>query len=172
MLAADIRKTPADRARLVENAKPGMEEAVGQYFDIDPWERILIEDTVDVIIPSIMPKPISRSRKPIPTLEATSEAHRRQYVTLLCDVLNGWARRGRERVSGEVVYAELAGAAVVTLTRGTALTPYVERSAPSELAKALSRLRKALPRRAGAPACAAAAVRSPGHPRRTRSGPR
>lgn len=147
-LAADIRKTPADRARLVESVKPGMEEAVGQYFDIDPWERILIEDTVDVIIPSIMPKPISR--KPTPTLEDASEAHRRQYVTILCDVLNGWARRGQERVSGEVVYAKSAGAAVATLTRGTTSTPYVERSAPSELAKALSRLRKTLPRRAGA----------------------
>ena len=73
----------ANRAEVVESCISKMTHLVFAYFDIYPIERILIDDTNNILMPS------TRRRKAtdkIPTLRTSTEAARDQYT-------NGFVKR-------------------------------------------------------------------------------
>ena len=112
------------------------------YYDIDEWERVLIEDTVMVFEPSSTP---SASSTKVPTLKSTSPEQREAYVSTLCRMLNSMATGHGPCISGAVTYSGSAGQAVVTLRRNGPTARYAEEEAPDELKNALARISQVLP---------------------------
>ena len=104
----------ADRAEVAASCIANMTELVFDYFDIDPIERILIEDTINVLMHS------TRRRKAtdkIPTLQGSTQSARDQYTKLLCETLNEWANGGPYRVAGQVLTSTDSGLGVVIIDK-------------------------------------------------------
>ncbi|MEK7406083.1 MAG: N-6 DNA methylase [Acidobacteriota bacterium] len=114
--AARAGEDPLDRENLVRRVSESIEPRVEEYFDILPLEKMLIDDTVRVIIPSVRP---TRKRRVVPTIEPSTEKQRDDYRKRLCDTLNGWAKSGPFIVQGwTAASAELGiGVAVLQKTR-------------------------------------------------------
>jgi hypothetical protein len=72
---------------------------VEEYFDVLPMEKLLIEDTNTVVIPSVRP---TRARLLVPTIMPVKSAQLDAYRDRVCEMLNGWAKRGRFAVRGQV----------------------------------------------------------------------
>jgi len=84
-------------------------------------EITLVEDTCDVYEPSSTPPTPS---SPIPTLRETTEHHRLDYSSLLCETLNEWSEidqpRGRKRpfyFSAESAVLDKTGMVLVTIKK-------------------------------------------------------
>jgi hypothetical protein len=129
-----------DRDGIVRTATASIEGLVDEYFDILPIEKVLIDDTVKFIIPSVRP---TRARAVIPTIKPSSEEQQKRYIMRLCDTLNGWAKGGPSVVQGHaIVSAKLGiGVAILQKTR-TGSTPFQEPEGSDGLLVALGRLRK------------------------------
>lgn len=136
-----------DRKGIVREASNAVEPLIEEYFDILPLEKLLIEDTIKIIIPSIQPR---RNQMPVSTVEPSTTAQRKRYRDRVRDMLNGWAKNSPFTVRGEV-YAS------VSLGIGIAVFEMIEKSAPSspmpdtdfDLLKTLNRLRTTVARSSG-----------------------
>jgi len=104
----------ADRADIVQSVQTKINELVYEYFDVDEVERVLVEDTNTVIIPSTRP---SRASEDIPTLRTSTLTRREEYKHLLCDTLNGWAHEGPYRVEGRIEVSARSGVGIFVLER-------------------------------------------------------
>lgn len=89
----DTKRHPHQRDRIVQQAQVKAERLIDEYFDINEIERILVDDTNAVIIPSVRP---SRSKPGVPTIQPATESERNQYSALLCATLNQWAHKDYE----------------------------------------------------------------------------
>ncbi len=134
------------RTEQVAVARREIEPLIHDYYGLDGDERTLIDDTVKIIEPSSTPTSPDSS---VRTLRPSSPEERHAYADTLCRVLNGWASRAGQRVSGKVVYAPFAKIAVVTLTKGASQIPFQEQNAPEEVAKRLKRVNQLLTKQAG-----------------------
>ena len=65
----------SDRESIVRETQSAVETLVFEYFDLDEVEKVLVEDTNKVIIPSIRP---SRASDKIPTLQTSSSPERKE----------------------------------------------------------------------------------------------
>jgi hypothetical protein len=124
----------------VGEATEVIESCVDEYFDIHPSERILIDDTVAIIIPSIQP---TAKRMPVPTVKTASTDQQTAYVKRICDTLSGWSRPDT-RVLGNAALSESLGIGMTVLEKvsstGSAQPPSVE----DGVLAALSRLKTAI----------------------------
>jgi hypothetical protein len=102
-----------DRKGIVSQAQAEAEKLVEEYFDIDGIERALIGDTENVIIPSFRP---TRAYPDVPAVHPSTEAQRAAYTKLLCDTLNGWAKK-EYQVHGKAGTAGAAGVGLVVLEK-------------------------------------------------------
>jgi predicted RNA methylase len=103
-----------DRKGLVAEASSAIDGLLYEYFDVLPNERILIEDTLRVSVPSVRP---TRNRKPIPTIEPSTEGQRTEYIGKLCSTLNEWASRSPYEVQGHVRASARLGVAIAVLRK-------------------------------------------------------
>ena len=117
-----------------------------EYYGIDKWERILIEDTVKIFEPSSTPGAASTS---VPTLKPVSRKEREAHVSTLCGMLNSMAAAKGPRIGGTVTHSGSAGQAVVTLRRNGSTPAYTENKDSGDLKKALQRISKVLPENKG-----------------------
>lgn len=132
---------PQDRASLLANARDELALLVWQYYDVDEFESILIEDTVRRIIPSSTPHPGATI---LPTLKSSVPQERKEYVELLCRVLNEWGRSSRQKTSGRTVVSSNSDLAIVTLSKGDRKEAYKEESAQAALDESLAHVRSLL----------------------------
>ena len=131
----------ANREDIVRVASESIETLIDEYFDVLPLEKILIDDTVQVIIPSVRP---SRANLIIPTIKPSTQIQQGQYVKRLCDTLNGWAKNGPYTVRGKATASERLGIAVAILEKSlTGKTEWDEAGDLDDLLIALERFRKA-----------------------------
>jgi hypothetical protein len=133
----------ANRAGIVQAAGRKIEPLVEEYFDVLPPEKLLISDTVNVIIDSARP---TRARPLVPTLKAANDAQRTAYRDRVCEMLNGWAKGGPFAVRGQVQASELLGIGIVVLEkveREQAARPMYDNS--KGLIQLLDNVRKAIP---------------------------
>ena len=107
--AAQAKKDFADRTGIVSNASSEIEPLIYEYFGITDSERDLINDTMNLIIPSTRP---TRSRLNVPTVKRSTPAQRGDFVKRICDMLNRWSKRGSQGVRGSVITSEEAGVGV------------------------------------------------------------
>ncbi len=103
-----------DREGIIVQAQAEAEKLVEEYFDIDSVEKMLIEDTNKLIIPSVRP---TRKRVNVPTIQPSSTKQREAYTQLLCDTLNSWAKGGEYQVSGRASANPFAGVGLVVLEK-------------------------------------------------------
>ena len=101
------------RDNIVARAQAKAESLLEEYFDINEIERILIDDTNAVIIPSVRP---TRVRTEVPTILPAREGDYANYITLLCNTLNGWASPHYE-VKGRAVSDGKLGVGMVVLEK-------------------------------------------------------
>lgn len=133
--AKDASGLLADRDAIIEKSTSAIELLIDEYFDVLPIERALVDDTTQVIIPSVRP---GRGRTDIPTIKPSTDAQRKRYVKRLCDTLNGWARKGRAVVHGQALSSDKLGIGVAILQKGSAGT--TASSSPEDTADLLAAL--------------------------------
>ena len=138
--ARKAQKALADRDALVADAQSEIEELIYEYFDVLPSERILVEDTVRLTIPSFRPGP---RRPSVPAIDPSTTNDRTRYTDRLCATLNGWANRGDARVVGSATASECVGIGLVVLEKVSRQTSKSPSSANGDLLAALDRLRDA-----------------------------
>jgi hypothetical protein len=103
-----------NRKDIVERATASIEILINEYFDILPIEKALVDDTVQVIIPSVRP---TRARRVVPTIKPSTVAQQEHYIKRLCDTLNGWAKGGQFIVKGHAIVSERLGIGVAMLQK-------------------------------------------------------
>lgn len=141
-------KHSSEQKAAVANAMAQIEPLIDEYFDILPMERDLINDTINVSIPSTRP---TRARPAVPTVMNSSAEQRKQYIVRVCEMLNRWSRRGPSGVRGQAVASEKLGVGLAVLEK-------VDRArldAPMEqlegsLTESLARLQKLVSRKQAA----------------------
>jgi hypothetical protein len=142
----DIEKNPGRAGLIVQNHSGDIDELVYQYYDVDSWEESLINDTVELWIPSATPK-AGDSRIP-PALELSQPSHRQAYIVLLLDALNAWAKRSDKRIDGDIVISSGTGLGIVSLSRvskeASPASPQEENSS-EQLDGILERINRFLP---------------------------
>ena len=139
-----IAKSPlnlTEREHEVAAAKREIEPWVFEYFGVTATERILIEDTVKLFIPSSTPGTLDGE---IPTLDDSSEKERTEYANQLCQTINTWGRGKGKLLSARGRIAEKIGLSLLVLTKGKTKTGYTEAAAPDEVAKAIAGIEKAI----------------------------
>ncbi len=131
------------RGTAIQAATDVITPLVDEYFDIQPSERMLIEDTTNILIPSIQP---SQKAMPVPTVTPSTDDQQTAYVERVCDTLNTWTKTGRFMVRGIVISSARLGIGIAKLEK-------VERSDTKrpiepmgqDLISAFDRLRSAIP---------------------------
>ncbi len=111
--AKEASQAFVDREEIVDRTQWYADKLIGEYFDINETERMLIADTARIIIPSIQP---SRGKMDVPTIKQSSNTLRASYAKLLCDRLNGWAQQDY-RVHCKVVADSIFGVGMVVLEK-------------------------------------------------------
>lgn len=135
----DAQKPLVDRDSVVDATQAAVEPLVYEYFDVLPTERLLVEDTVRLSIPSFRPGPKRRS---VPAIEPSKRDERTQYTKRLCGTLNGWARGGQSRVVGSPSVSEAAGVGLVVLEKVERGSPTAILNGNGDLLAALDELRQ------------------------------
>lgn len=133
-----------NRKELVRAADRAIEPLIIEYFDILPFEKTLIDDTLKVIIPSIRP---TRKRRIVRTILPSKPEERDKYTQRLCDTLNGWAQSGRFVVRGQAIASEQLGIGVAILQKTVSNQPQTQNEDHSSLLTSLERLRRVTSRR-------------------------
>ena len=104
-----------DREGVVRAVRGSTEALIDEYFDILPTEKVVIDDAVRVIIPSVRP---TRRRPIVPTIDPSNEELQRDdYVNRLCETLNGWAKSGPFIVQGRADASARLGIGVAVLQK-------------------------------------------------------
>jgi type I restriction-modification system DNA methylase subunit len=147
-LKVQISQNFLDRKALIEQSKRHLYILICRYYQIDEFEQILIEDTVNRWIPSSTP---NRGTANIPTLKNSSSSEREEYLNLLCRLLNTWSSRSRYNVSGEIISSSKSGMGVIILHKDArqASPQDFERTSSSKLDEVLERISRMLPQHEG-----------------------
>jgi hypothetical protein len=128
-----------DRRGVVTAAKREITPLIYEYFDVDETERVAIEDTNEIVIPSTRP---TNAASTLATLKHPNAAAQAQYIDTLTSTLNHWARGGPQRVSGRSMTAVWSGVGAVELRRFEGAEPRQPAGDDKELLATLDRLRK------------------------------
>ncbi|MCK4783852.1 MAG: hypothetical protein KAV87_08895, partial [Desulfobacteraceae bacterium] len=146
-LKASIEKEYLGREEKVKGAMQNIEPVVYEYYEVSEREQMLIEDTVNIFKRSMMPTSVSKKVRTI--RKPTLLDERKDYVELLCGIVNSWAKRSKFRVSGKVEYSNILGISVVTLCKSEKSKPFQQSQTSDELQAALKSIQKALPEKKG-----------------------
>lgn len=138
-----------NRQEIIQNEKDELLKYIYEYYDIDEYEQILIDDTINISIPSIQP---NRGTWPIPTLVRSEPQERKEYLKLLCDVINTWARKSQYTIIGNIIVSTKMGAAIIVLNRKIKVEQNwvdIEQDSTQELDDILQRIIRLLPNQQG-----------------------
>jgi len=145
-LKALIEKNYMAQEKGTKDAMQDIEPLVYDYYGISEREQMLIEDTVKIFKPSMMP---SSANNKVRTIESPTPNERMDYVKLLCNILNAWAKRSKFRVNGKVEYSSVLGEAIVTLWKSSEVESVRQIKTSDDLQVALKNIQQALPGRMG-----------------------
>lgn len=103
----------SNRQDIVDRTQQDANKLIEEYFDIDDYERMLIADTVNIIIPSVQP---TRGKMNIPSIKQSTAQMRKVYTDLLCNRLNSWSR-SEYLVHGKAIADPKTGLGLVILQK-------------------------------------------------------
>lgn len=101
------------RTQYTETATELIEPLINEYFELQPVEKILVDDATRIIIPSVQPR---RTQMPVPTIEPSSDAQRASYASQLTESLNRWST-GISSVKTNTVVSSSSGIGLVVLEK-------------------------------------------------------
>lgn len=132
------------RGSAVADASRAIEPLINEYFGVQPSERLLIADTVNVIIPSVQP---TRSRVSVPTMTAVADEVLVEYKDRLCETLSQWSGKTNNLV-GRIARSRKLGIAMTIIERTDGRKPSKASDAIDDMdvLALIERLQKALPR--------------------------
>lgn len=130
----ESQKPLVDRDAVIRDTQTAIDPLVYEYFDVLPTERVLVEDTIRVSIPSFRPGPV-------PAMEPSTPDQRARYTDRLCSTLNGWAKGSASRVIGAPTVSESVGVGLVVLEKVSRGTQASHQQVNGELLAALDGLR-------------------------------
>ncbi|MBI5187023.1 MAG: hypothetical protein HZA01_15055 [Nitrospinae bacterium] len=145
-LKEDIQGNFLERKNSIKETQGIIEPLIYDYYEISEQEKMLIEDTVNILEPSSTPHSVKGN---IPTLKPATFENRKTYVDLLCEVLNSWGKRSKFKVSGEAKISTSIGLGIVTLRKSDSIKPYSENTTSDALQSSLKRITKTLPEEKG-----------------------
>jgi hypothetical protein len=137
-----------DRTNAIEDATAEIEPLVEEYFDVQPLEKILIADTLNIVIPSVQP---TQKRMPVPTVKHSNPTQRESYVRRVCELLNGWARGSEYIVHATTTASDQLGLGMAVLQktlRSKAMSPVL--AVDKDILHSLDTLRRVASGRTGA----------------------
>jgi len=102
------------RSTFIAQATSRIDSLIYEYFDVQPLEKLLIEDTIKFILPSLQPTPKSM---PVPTVKYSSQYQQEAYIKRVCDTLNMWAKDGPNMVRGKAISSEILGIGTAVLEK-------------------------------------------------------
>lgn len=102
------REAEAERIR-----REVLEPLVREYYDIDKYEAMLIEDTLALVVKSFHPRETTRG---VPTLRNPKGEECKAYAQTLCEMLNNFGRGSGFKVNGEVIKGDPYSVVRVYLT--------------------------------------------------------
>jgi hypothetical protein len=129
------------RENKTQKAMQQIEPLIYEYYAISKREEMLIEDTVNIFKRSMMPTSIS---KIVPTIKESTFEQRKEYIDLLCWILNSWAKRSPFKVSGKTEYSNKQGTSIVKLWKSRKSEHYKENQTSDELQAVLENIQHAL----------------------------
>ncbi|MCH8156724.1 MAG: N-6 DNA methylase [Nitrospinae bacterium] len=133
------------RTNAIEKATAEIEPLIEEYFDIQPLEKLLIEDTLNVVIKSIQP---TKSRMPVPTVMHSTADQQTAYMKRVCSMLNKWGKDSKHIVRGTTTSSGKLGIGMVVLEKIPRSKSDEAMAAPDiDILHSLDRLRKAIPRK-------------------------
>jgi len=134
----------ANRLGEAKSIRRHLEPLIREYYDIDKYEGMLIDDTVETIIPSSTPM---ESTPNIPTLREVSREHCKRYANTLTGMLTKLTREKRSRFFAEVLQGTPYSVVRLTIANRSLRATVVD--APKELTKVLKRMEHLLQRQQG-----------------------
>jgi hypothetical protein len=142
-LEAEQEVNPLAASSLEKKASV-LDGLVYSYYEVDDAERLLIEDTVAIWIPSATP---TRGVDSIPSVTRSSQAERGRYARVLVQTLDGWIKRRGSSLSCQVLVSPRSDLGVVRLgvEEGVGIRIEGEQASSAELDRALGRVRRAVP---------------------------
>lgn len=131
------------RAGITAAATQAIEPLIYEYFGVQETERQLIDDTINVVIPSLQP---TRSKMSIPTMMPAADGALSAYKDRLCDTLSLWSRP-TEKLIGRVVRSRKLGIAMAVIERTDqkALAPVQDAIGDMDVLNTIDSLQKAFP---------------------------
>jgi hypothetical protein len=141
-----VKEWHKQRKKCTDALQTELEPLIYDYFGLLAPEKMLIEDTVAVFIPSSTPP--NAERLDLPTLQPVTKSNIRGYESgltvyaeTLAGTLNDWAteRGSNFRVSPVIGADTLSGMAMVTLNVGSDVTSLAVHNLDGELAPWLKR---------------------------------
>ena len=103
-----------NKGNRVESATAEIEPLVNKYFGIHPSEKMLIADTINIVMQSVQPRP---GRNTVPGLAVGTEMQGKAYTNRLCATLNKWAETSGYSVHGNCTISGTLGVGVVLLEK-------------------------------------------------------
>ena len=138
------KKNFLKRDFIIEEANSQIDALIEEYFDIHPLEKVLIDDTLNVIIPSIQP---TLSQMPVATIRPSTSAQQSAYTIGVCEILNRWSKQSGQAVRGTAHGSSTLGIGVVILEKVDAAQLDQPMETPhSEIVSILKRIQEAIPR--------------------------
>lgn len=122
-----------------------LEPLVREYYDIDEYEAMLIDDTHDLARKSFHPK---QNDSTIPTLGIVNEKKAKVYTRTLCEMLANFGKSSSFKVNGEVIKGLPYSIVRVSLTEKAVKTVPVKNS-PEELTTIFKRMESLLQQKQG-----------------------
>jgi len=122
-----------------------LEPLVREYYDIDEYEAMLIDDTRDLARKSFHPK---QNDSTIPTLGIVNEKKAKVYTRTLCEMLGNFGKGSSFKVNGEVIKGLPYSIVRVSLTEKAVKTVPVKNS-PEELTTIFKRMESLLQQKQG-----------------------
>jgi len=121
------------------DAKREFTGLVYAYFEICEWERILIEDTVNVFRPSSTPGSLDSDK--LITVKPSNSSHRKAYAETLLSTFRGWTRTPKQ-IWARGIVAEGLRLAFITVGVGDVASGYSETQAEPRVTELLSNLKE------------------------------
>ena len=111
---AEAEREFLNRANAITRASAKVQRLVNEYFNIQPSEEQLVSDTVDIVVPSVQPRP---NQVGVPSLTSCTNAQGMAYIERLCATLNQWAKPSGYAVRGSCTMSGTLGVGVALLEK-------------------------------------------------------
>jgi len=95
------------------NISKTLESQIREYYNIDEYESMIIDDTLQLAVKSFHPR---QDQKNIPTLREPQKEDCETYAKILCEMLNHFGKGSQFKVRGEVFKGRPYSVVYISLT--------------------------------------------------------